>query len=339
MTQIAETTTDDGTKDAAPMTDAAQMPDPSPEVESTEAALRRLHLQGLVAVPVALADVATYLLMRDRARGDDPELAELVASVRDVGLSNPIRVEARADGKYELIQGFRRLSAFRALLAETGDALALGAIPAIIMPRGEAVATQYRRMVDENMVRKDISFAEMAQMAISYAADPFTADHDAEKAVAVLFRSASYSKRSYIRGFLPLMESLGEHLQFAQHIPRDLGLKLSEALAEQDGLASRLRAELKAWDNRSVSDELTLLRRAVGLVADGDSGTASRTAPERRVVMGGGAKTIFQVATRRGGARCTAGQGLLVIRSNRDFAAMDRRTLEGAVRSMLDTLI
>lgn len=63
-------------------------------------------------------------------------------------------------------------------------------------------------MVDENMVRKDISFAEMAQLALHYAMDPLTEEHDPEKCGVILFKSAGYQKRSYIRNFIPLVEAL-----------------------------------------------------------------------------------------------------------------------------------
>ena len=67
---------------------------------------------------------------------------------------------------------------------------------------GDDLEALYRKMVDENLVRKDISFAEMAMLALDYAADPGTAVNDPEKAVAVLFKSAGYQKRSYIRTFM-----------------------------------------------------------------------------------------------------------------------------------------
>ena len=158
----------------------------------------RLKKLGLITDLVPLDRIDIAKLTRDRAKGDDTDLAELVASVRDIGLSNPIRLEAGAGGRYELVQGYRRLQAYRALLAETGDAARFGTIPATIMPRGQTLEQLYRQMVDENLVRKDISFAEMAQMAVHYAAEPGIAETEPERVVARLFGSVSYTKRSYI---------------------------------------------------------------------------------------------------------------------------------------------
>ena len=153
----------------------------------------RLKQQGLIVDLIPLDQIETYKLMRDRHKGFDEELGELVESIRDVGLSNPIRVEARSDGRYELIQGYRRIQAFTRLLEETGDAEKYARIPAGIMARGAELDTLYRRMVDENLVRKDISLAEMAQVAIEYAHDSRTDVTDPDKAVSKLFKSASYS--------------------------------------------------------------------------------------------------------------------------------------------------
>ncbi len=202
----------------------------------------RMKKLGLIVDLVDLDAVETWKLVRDRAKGDDMELAELVASIRDLGLSNPIRVEARADGRFELVQGFRRLAAYRQLLEETGDTESWGRIPAGILPRGEDLEALYRRMVDENLVRKDISFAEMAMLALNYARDPQIAENDADRAVAELFKSAGYQKRSYIRQFIRVMDRLGDDLRFAPHIPRALGLRLAAAIDERPELVPQIRA-------------------------------------------------------------------------------------------------
>lgn len=296
----------------------------------------RMKQLGLIVDLVPLDQVETWKLTRDRAKGDDLELVELVDSIRDVGLSNPIRVEQRADGRYELIQGYRRLSAYKALLEETGDAETWGRIPAGILPRGEDLESLYRRMVDENLVRKDISFAEMARLALSYASDPGTKEHDPDRVVAELFQSAGYQKRSYIRQFIRLMARLGDDLRFAQHIPRALGLRLATVLDDRPEVAAQIRAALKDWDNRSAADEVELLRKAAGQGAEEDDTPPLRTAPAPKASAR--AKTTFHVASSLGAAKCTAANGRLEIKLDRDFTTMDRRKLEQALARLLTDL-
>lgn len=296
----------------------------------------RLKRAGLITDLIPLDSIDTQKLIRDRRPVADFELAELVASIREIGLSNPIRVEPAGEGRYELIQGFRRLSAYRQLLEETGDAETWGRIPAGIAARGDALDALYRRMVDENLVRKDISFAEMAQLAVHYAMDPLTAETDADKAVALLFKSAGYQKRSYIRNFIPLVERLGEVLMYPQEIPRALGLALAQRLTEIPGMAAAIKSELKDWDTRSITDELAVLRRYAG-----QEGDAPAVAPARGTAAplpAGKAKTTFQLRRPQGSAKCTAANGRLEIRLPRDFSAIDRRRLEAAVAAMLDQI-
>ncbi|MBU2957763.1 ParB N-terminal domain-containing protein [Paracoccus sp. 1_MG-2023] len=297
----------------------------------------RLKRAGLITDMIPLDAIETKKLIRDRRPVADFELEELVGSIRDIGLSNPIRVEPVGEGRYELIQGWRRLSAFRRLLEETGDAEKWGRIPAGISAKGEALDDLYRRMVDENLVRKDISFAEMAQLALHYAMDPMTPENDPEKAVAILFKSAGYQKRSYIRNFIPLVEKLGETLMYAQEVPRALGLSLAQRLDEVPGTAAAIKAEFKNWDTRSITDELEVLRRYAGQGASAPSGgKASKPAAEK--LPAGKAKTTFQLRRPQGQAKCVAANGRLEIRLPRDFSTVDRRKLEAAVASMLDQI-
>jgi ParB family chromosome partitioning protein len=298
----------------------------------------RLKRAGLIVDLIPLDLIDTHKLIRDRAPAADFELAELMQSVRDIGLSNPIRVEPGRDGRYELIQGWRRLTAFRKLLEETGDAETWGVIPAGIAARGDALEQLYRRMVDENMVRKDISFAEMAQLALHYAMDPHTAEHDPDRAVAVLFKSAGYQKRSYIRNFIPVVQSLGGVLLYPQEIPRALGLALSQRLAEMPGLAAAIAAEFKDWDTRSIKDELDVLRRFAGQGGDRSDEVPDPVKAAVPVLPAGRAKTTFQISRPQGQAKCVAANGRLEIRLARDFSAIDRRRLEAAVAALLDQI-
>lgn len=298
----------------------------------------RLKRAGLIVDLIPLDAIDTHKLIRDRALAADLELAELVESIRDIGLLNPIRVEPGRDGRYELIQGWRRLTAYRKLLEETGDSDAWGRIPAGIAARGDALEQLYRRMVDENMVRKDISFAEMAQLALHYAMDPHTAEHDPDRAVAILFKSAGYQKRSYIRNFIPLVQALGEVLLFPQEIPRALGLSLAQRLTETPGLAGVIAAELKNWDTRLIKDELDVLRRFAGPGTDASEDAPAPGKPPHPALPGGRAKTTFQIPRPQGSAKCTAANGRLEIRLPRDFSAIDRRKLEAAVAALLDQI-
>ncbi|MFC3088699.1 ParB/RepB/Spo0J family partition protein [Tabrizicola soli] len=298
----------------------------------------RLKRLGLVLELVPLDRIDMYKLVRDRKPGPDDQLAELKASIADLGLSNPIRLEARADGRFELIQGYRRLAAFGELLAETGDSETWGRIPAAVSQPGEDLDALYRKMVDENLVRKDISFAEMALLALDYARDPGTRVSDPEKAVALLFKSAGYQKRSYIRAFIAVMERLGGALLYPQEIPRALGLALARRLEEVPGLVQMIQSELKGWDNRAIMDELAVLRRFAGETAE-EAGAGEAPAPRpARPSKPARARTSFQFDRAEGRGKCVAAVGKLEIQLDRDFTTIDRRQLELAVRLMLDQL-
>lgn len=290
----------------------------------------RLKKLGLIVDLIPLDDVVAEKLARDRRAGDDMELAELKASIQAIGLSNPIRVEAREDGKFELVQGMRRLTAYRELLAETGEDV-FKTIPAGIVAQGEALQAMYRRMVDENLVRKDISFAEMADLARRYAADPATQCVDVDKAVAELFQSAGYQKRSYIRAFVGLMERLDKVLAYPQAIPRNLGLNLRKRIQADPAIIVALSRELAGWDNRSIEDELGILRKYASGEGGSQSAAPASEAPRK-------AKTTFQVKSDAGVAKCTASQGRLEVKLNRDFSAIERARLELAVAALLERL-
>lgn len=300
----------------------------------------RLKGQGLIVDLIPLDAIDTTKLIRDRMRGEDLELAELKASIRDIGLSNPVRVEPKGEGRYELVQGLRRLTAFRELLAETNDPR-YAAIPAGLMTDADGLDQLYRRMVDENLVRKDVSFSEMAALARDYARDPRTACDDADKAVTILFQSAGYQKRSYIRAFIGLLDWLGEALQFPQDIPRNLGLALRRRLDLEPEIAAAIREELADWDNRSVQDELGVLRRWAGAGEPG--GGEGETFPAGKVPSAPArgtrkARVTFDVPRVQGPAKCTAANGRLEIRLPVDFTTLDRRKLEDAVRRLLDQI-
>lgn len=296
----------------------------------------RLKGQGLVLSRIDIDAIRVTKLTRDRRDIDEEGLQELKDSIRDIGLSNPIQVE-EAEGGYELIQGLRRLSAYRALHEETGDPR-FREIPATVRPGGEALELLYRRMVDENLIRTDISFAEMAALARAYAEDPGTAADSVDAAVQALYGSAGKQKRSYIRAFAKLLAVLDGDLRHAEAIPRALGLAVRKRMEAEPASVAALQQQLAGRAGRSAEEELAILRRYSGEPDEAEPGerpfpagndAVPRNPPPRK------ARTTFQVQTALGEAKCTASQGRLELRVDTDFTAIDRRRLEAAVAALL----
>ncbi|MFC7704787.1 ParB/RepB/Spo0J family partition protein [Plastorhodobacter daqingensis] len=318
------------------------------ERQAAEAAIRaendrlahehvRLKKLGLIVDLVPLDQIRVDKLTRDRAQARDPELDELKESIRAIGLSNPIRVE-QADEGYELVQGFRRLSAYRELLQETGDHDRYGRIPAGLIARGETLEALYRRMVDENLVRRDISFAEMAELARAYLADPDTPATSIDQAIAQLYGSAGRQKRVYIRNFAALLDRIGGSLHFPEAMPRALGLSLLKRIEREPGRASAVQKALQARPERTDEEELAILRAHADAVAGILEPEPAAKGPKR---SGGnpGARTSLRVDCGSGAiARCVATDGRVELRMERDFSAVDRRRLEEAVAAFMAAL-
>ncbi len=284
----------------------------------------RLKKLGLITDLINVSDVVITKLTRDRSANVDPELAELKDSIQAVGLSNPIRVEQTEDG-YQLIQGFRRLNAFRELAEETGDAR-YQKIPAALVPRGEPLADLYRKMVDENLVRKDISFGEMAQLALSYAGDM---DMDPGDAVTVLYASALKQKRTYIRQFTRMLEALGGTLRFPEAVPRALGTDLCKLFDAEPERAGEVAETLQALNKRDAELELLILKSAL-----------DQTKPELepKPVPPSVSKTTLRLKRPEGEARIIAQDGRVEIRLPRDFSSIDRERLQRGIETFLESL-
>lgn len=287
----------------------------------------RLKKLGLVVDRIPLDQIETSKLTRDRSLTRDPELDELITSIRTLGLSNPIRVEQDGDS-YQLVQGFRRLSAYRALYQETGDAL-YAAIPAGLVATGETLQGLYRRMVDENLVRRDISFAEMAQLALSYVRDDATESTTLDQAISTLYASTGRQKRSYVRHFAELLEWIGDDLSFAETIPRALGLDLKKRLVDDAAQQAALRQKLQSALPQTAEAELAILRVAL----DRPSGRAPKSA-----VNVDSAKTTLRCTVPAGTVRCLARNGRIEMAMEKDFSTIDQRRLEGAIAAFFEAL-
>lgn len=287
-----------------------------------------LKKTGLIVDLIPLDLVDTSKLIRDRAATRDDEIDELKDSIKSIGLSNPIRVEQDGD-RYQLVQGWRRLTAYRELYDETNDA-AFATIPAGLMARGETMDALYRRMVDENLVRRDISFAEMAALAVAYANDTDPSVADPAQAVDVLFASVSRQKRSYIRHFTTLVVHLGDDLKFSDAIPRKLGLDIVKRMDRDPTLARHIRDALRAASAETADAELAVLRP----FADAPGAPKTPKAKPAR----GSSKTTLKLVRPDGIAKCTAAAGRIEVQLDRDFSAVDRLKLIDAVQAFLDQI-
>lgn len=282
----------------------------------------RLKKLGLITDLIKTSEVVVTKLIRDRSASGDLELQELKDSILHVGLSNPIRVE-QTDQGYELIQGYRRLNAFRELASETGDAR-YTRIPAALVPRGEPLADLYRKMVDENLVRKGISFGEMAQLALSYSRD---VNIPASEAVAMLYASALKQKRRYILQFTYVLEMLGDAIRFPEALPRALGIELYKLFDADVGRAGEIAQVLSAYAGRDADEEQRLLRSAILPVKK-----VSQPVPKSV------SKTSIRLTRPEGEARITAQEGQVSIKLSKDFSAINREVLQAGVVAFLESL-
>ncbi|UWQ60729.1 ParB N-terminal domain-containing protein (plasmid) [Leisingera caerulea] len=290
----------------------------------------RLKKLGLVVDRIPVGRIGATKLIRDRREGRDPDLDELKASIKSIGLSNPIRVEENEDGTYELIQGYRRLRAYVELLRETEDE-AYEHIPAGLVAKGDSLQSLYRRMVDENLVRRDISFAEMAQLALSYTQDEGTGAKSLEDAVSDLYASAGRQKKIYIRHFAQLLGAVGDLLKFPEAIPRALGLELRKRLETDAASIPELREALTQARAETEEAELTVLRGFL----EGKRKPAPRAAAAPRP---GVAKTTLRCTVPAGTVRCQARDGKIEMAMERDFSEIDRHKLEDAIAAFFAAL-
>jgi ParB family chromosome partitioning protein len=280
----------------------------------------RLKRAGLIVDLVPVDAIAMDKLTRDRKVARDGEIDELKESIRTLGLSNPIQVEAVGDS-YELVQGFRRLTAFRELHAETGDS-AYATIPAGIIATGETLERLYRKMVDENLVRRNISFAEMAILARRYSDDPNTREDTIQAAIETLFGSAGRQKKNYIGHFASLLDRIGDLVEYPEEISRALGLQLEKVLSTEPRRLSDLRTRLQVLPRTGSASEVSALREFLA--------SASSAQPKARASKSA-AKTTLRFSSPGGMVRCIASDGRIELRAERDFSTLDRHALEAAL--------
>jgi ParB family chromosome partitioning protein len=285
-------------------------------------AWRAAEAEGRVLVAVPLADIAEDDLPRDRldlaGAAASEAMEELKASIRSRGQREPVELYRDGDGRLQIKKGWRRVTALRALHAESGKeryATVLARIDEGSRPTEAGRIGLYVDMVEENAVREDLTFAEMAQLAIAARDDPRTGFADYDEAVARLYASLHKMKRSNIRQFVRLLATLGSTLKWPKAVGRDLGAGVARRLAEDRTLGPRLRDALATAD--SAERQNAILKTVLTTPRDAPS-------PSRRLSMPGLHATV------------TGRQARITL--NRDIGGVSEDRLAAALTAFRDAL-
>ena len=221
---------------------------------------------------------------------DQEALAELAASLRQIGLLQPIIVRPRADGRYELIAGERRYRA--------AGMAGMESIPAIV--RATADSQLLTEALVENLHRADLNPIEEAA-AYQQLLDDFGFTHQA--LADRLGRSRSSISNALRLLTLPpeLQQWVADGSLSAGHARALLSV---DDVAERDRLARRVVAE-----GLSVRATEEIARRN----GSGDSTTATRRANAGTSPYSGLQRRLTEALATRVAITGTTARGRLVI--------------------------
>jgi ParB family chromosome partitioning protein len=223
-----------------------------PAAQEAGAYLREIPLDAVAPNP-----------RQPRATFDDDSLAELAASIREVGLLQPIIVREQEAGRYELVMGERRWRAAR--LAD------LQAVPAIV--RTVADGDMLREALLENLHREQLNALEEAA-AYAQLLDDFSVTHEALAERVGKSRSHVSNTLRLLGLTPPVQRRVAAGVLSAGHARALLGLSDPAA---QEALAARIVAE--GLSVRAVEE--------IVAVGAGDDGRRARRARGARAVAPG----------------------------------------------------
>jgi len=221
-------------------------------------AYREASEAGLVLRQIPLSNIVRDGLPRDRIDLEEVErsdqMEELKASIRARGQKEPIEVFL-SDNQFILKKGWRRLTALMQLFDETGDERFAHAV-ARVDEGSSSRLDLFVEMVEENVIRENLTFAEMASVVITASQEPEN-ELDDRKLVDRIFGSLHLSKRSNISSFVRILQALGGDLPFPKMLSRDLGLQVAKALKDGDSIVEAMRAVLR--DVETPADQTKVL--------------------------------------------------------------------------------
>jgi ParB/RepB/Spo0J family partition protein len=218
-------------------------------------ALETARSEGRLILRLELDAIDESYLVRDRMEHDEEALQSLIKSLHARGQQTPIEVVALEGERYGLISGWRRLTALRRLVEQTGDERFTTVLALLRAP--ETAAEAYVAMVEENEVRAGLSYFERARI-VDRAVQQRVYDSD-RSALQSLFASASRPRRSKIGSFLPVVRQLESALRFPTRITERLGLRLAKALEEDPGFANALPDRLARAAPQGPEEEHAVL--------------------------------------------------------------------------------
>ncbi|MGD1926810.1 MAG: ParB/RepB/Spo0J family partition protein [Paracoccaceae bacterium] len=290
------------------------------KMKADVAAFNQARADDRIDLMVDVTEIRTTALERDRFDLDqdlnDDEMQELKASLAKRGLQQSIKLFQDENGHYQLESGWRRLTAYRQLLAETGDER-FRHIRAKVAPALEDIDAAYGRMVDENMVRKGVSHGELAILAVRYARAKGTGADSVEAAVDRLFASAARAKRYHLRQIADLMDRVQDVLGDPSAIPRDTALKVADRVREDVTELARLR-EMLAHSGRGADAVAGVFHAFLAAPV----GKGARPGPDLS-----GRKIEF----RAGGFKCTVKGREIRLLSPGDLNDLDEGVLQRAL--------
>jgi ParB family chromosome partitioning protein len=218
-------------------------------------------VEGARFAEIPIGDIAPNKL-QPRTHFDEEALAELVVSIREVGLLQPIVVRETGPDQYELVMGERRLRASKQAGVEK--------IPAIIRDTGDD--DMLRDALLENLHRQQLNPLEEAAAYAQLLAD-FGATHE-ELASRIGRSRPQISNTIRLLGLPPAVQRrVAAGVLSAGHARAILGLGSPEA---QERMAERVVAE--GLSVRSVEEAVSLAS-----VSPDDESTARRTRARRPV--------------------------------------------------------
>jgi ParB family transcriptional regulator, chromosome partitioning protein len=255
---------DGAVPDASPATPAGDAPEAGAEPPETRAAaaaaagavdggLRPVEGARFAELPVA---AITANARQPRQVFDEEAMAELVHSIREIGLLQPVVVRPLGADRYELIMGERRWRATR----EAG----LDTIPAIVRETGDEA--MLRDALLENLHRSQLNPLEEAA-AYQQLLDDFGCTHEDLAARIGRSRPQISNTLRLLRLSPAVQRRVAAGVLSAGHARALLGV---EDAATQDRLATRVVAE-------GIS-----VRGIEEIVAVGDLGTGGRSTTRRK---------------------------------------------------------